>query len=101
MKIKIITIGKPKKEFEGLFDEYLKRLSGFCSVQVIHLKEGKNKDAQILNEVDGFYSIFLDEKGRQFSSVKFSEFLEKKKNEGNSNFAFMIGGPDGHSDEVK
>lgn len=101
MKMKIITIGKPKKEFEGLFNEYLKRLLGFCSMQTVHLKEGKNNDAQILDEIDGFYSVFLDEKGKQFSSVKFSEFLEKKKNEGNSNFAFVIGGPDGHSEEVK
>lgn len=101
MKLKIITISKPKADFQNLFDEYLKRLSGFYFVQVAHVKDGKNAESQVLKEIENCYSVFLDEKGKSFSSVELTNFFKKRKNEGISNLAFVIGGPDGHSDKIK
>ena len=44
--------------------------------------------------------ILLDEKGKSYSSIGFSEFLQKKMNSGLKNLVFVIGGPYGFSDEI-
>jgi len=42
----------------------------------------------------------LDEKGTQFSSVAFSEYLQKKMNAGVKQLVLVIGGPYGFSEAV-
>ena len=44
--------------------------------------------------------FLLDEKGTTFSSVGFSDYLQKKMNTGTKTLVFVIGGPYGFSDEV-
>jgi 23S rRNA (pseudouridine1915-N3)-methyltransferase len=44
--------------------------------------------------------ILLDEKGKSFSSVLFSQFLQKKMNSGLKTLVFVIGGPYGFSNEI-
>ena len=44
--------------------------------------------------------ILLDEKGKQYSSVTFSKFLQKKMNSGIKQLVFVIGGPDGFSEAI-
>ena len=44
--------------------------------------------------------ILLDEKGENFSSVGFSEYLQKKMNSGAKTLVFVIGGPYGFSQDV-
>jgi 23S rRNA (pseudouridine1915-N3)-methyltransferase len=42
----------------------------------------------------------LDEHGHQFSSPKFSEFIQQKLNTGIKTLVFVVGGAYGFSDEV-
>ena len=44
--------------------------------------------------------VVLDENGKNFSSVSFSEELQKKMNSGIKTLVFVIGGPYGFSDAV-
>lgn len=44
--------------------------------------------------------ILLDENGKSFSSVSFSEELQKKMNAGIKTLVFVIGGPYGFSNQV-
>ena len=44
--------------------------------------------------------ILLDENGKTFSSVGFSDFLQKKMNAGIKTLVFVIGGPYGFSETV-
>ena len=44
--------------------------------------------------------ILLDENGKQYSSVDFSNYLQKKMNSGIKQLVFVIGGPYGFSDSV-
>ena len=44
--------------------------------------------------------ILLDENGDQYSSVKFSNFLQKKMNQGGKSINFIIGGAYGFSEEL-
>lgn len=44
--------------------------------------------------------VLLDEKGKTYTSIEFSEFLQKKMNSGIKQLVFAVGGPYGFSDAL-
>lgn len=101
MKMKIITIGEPKLSFakEG-FGEYIKRLGGYHKVDVVHLSD-TTTDEKIIEAIDNNFCVVLDEGGKEFTSRELAIFLDKKAVEGIGEMIFLIGGPDGHSEQIK
>lgn len=101
MKITIVTIGRPKISFakEG-FLEYVKRLSGFHKVEVVHLSDKTTED-KLLQVVDHCFCVVLDEHGQSFTSRELAQFLKDKSIQGIGEVCFLIGGPDGHSEVIK
>jgi 23S rRNA (pseudouridine1915-N3)-methyltransferase len=114
MQIKLIAIGKTdQKELQSLIDAYAKRLSFYVKfdLEIIpDLKNVKNLSEMQQKEKEGElilakisstdHLILLDENGKNFSSVGFSEFLQKKMNAGIKTLVFVIGGPYGFSETV-
>jgi 23S rRNA (pseudouridine1915-N3)-methyltransferase len=114
MKIKILAIGKTDdKNLEILIEKYLKRLKHYLSVTLEILpdvKNTKNLSEQEQKRIEGeailkkIHSsdqvVLLDEKGKEFRSIEFSKFLQKKMNAGTRNLILVIGGPYGFSDPV-
>lgn len=114
MNIKLITIGKTdNKNLQSLIDEYTKRLSFYVKFEleiipdiknVKNLSEAQQKEKEgelILSKLSPTDQlILLDENGKEFSSVGFSEFLQKKMNAGIKTLVFVIGGPYGFSETV-
>ena len=114
MNIKLITIGKTdNKNLQSLIDEYQKRLSFYIKFDldiipdiknIKNLSESQQKDKEgemILAKITPTDQlILLDEKGITFSSIDFSEELQKKMNSGLKTLVFVIGGPYGFSDKV-
>jgi len=114
MNIRLIAIGKTdNKNLQALIDDYAKRLSFYVrfEVEIIpDIKNAKNLSQQLQKEKEGELIlskltstdqlILLDENGKSFSSVGFSEELQKKMNSGVKTLAFVIGGPYGFSDAV-
>ncbi|QNJ98546.1 23S rRNA (pseudouridine(1915)-N(3))-methyltransferase RlmH [Constantimarinum furrinae] len=114
MKITVLAIGKTDdNRLFSLNEEYGKRLHHYVpfEFQIIpDLKKAKNltetqqkqaEGVEILKQLNSSDTlILLDEKGRSFSSVGFSEFLQKKMNSGLKNLVFVIGGPYGFSEEI-
>ncbi|MBF04032.1 MAG: 23S rRNA (pseudouridine(1915)-N(3))-methyltransferase RlmH [Flavobacterium sp.] len=114
MNIKLLTIGKTdNKNLQALMDEYTKRLGFYIKFDleiipdiknVKNLSEAQQKEKEgelILSKITATdHLILLDEKGKTFSSVGFSEFLQKKMNAGIKTLVFVIGGPYGFSDTV-
>ncbi len=114
MKIKIICIGKTGKKFlEDGEQEYLGRLKHYIGVERIEipdLKNQRNLSEQQIKELEGKeilarlgtaeHMYLLDERGKTFSSVGFSEFLSTRFNAGGKALVFVIGGAYGFSDEV-
>lgn len=47
------------------------------------------------------YCVLLDENGKTFSSIEFSEFMQQKMNHSVKNLLFVVGGPWGFDDSVK
>lgn len=98
-RIKIIAIGKIKERYlqEGI-NEYLKRLTPFCRIEILELKnEGLEKEAKKIENYLNSNSYLLDANGKEFSSEEFAEFLKKSEGE----LTLVIGGDEGISDNLK
>ena len=114
MKITVVAIGKTdNKNLQVLIEEYVKRLGHYVSFSLEIIPDIKNvknlsEDQQKQAEGDEILKrlttsdnlVLLDENGKAFSSVGFSEFLQKKMNSGLKNLVFVIGGPYGFSDAI-
>ncbi len=114
MNIKLIAIGKTDdKNLQSLINDYSKRLSFYIKFDleiiadiknVKNLSENQQKEKEgelILSKITATDQlILLDENGKTFSSIKFSEELQKKMNSGIKTLIFVIGGPYGFSENV-
>lgn len=114
MNIKLLAIGRTdSKNLQTLIDDYSKRLSFYIKfdLEVIadiknvkNLSESQQKDKEgelILSKLTAQDElILLDENGITFSSIGFSEYLQKKMNSGIKTLVLVVGGPYGFSDEV-
>ena len=114
MNIKLLAIGKTDdKALQTLIEDYSKRLSFYIKFEleiIPDIKNVKNLSENQQKEKEGElilskltltdHLILLDENGTTFSSVDFSEYLQKKMNSGAKTLVFVIGGPYGFSDEV-
>ena len=114
MNIKLLTIGKTdNKALQSLIDDYTKRLSFYIKFDleiISDIKNVKNLSESQQKEKEGELIlaklsptdqlILLDENGKTFSSIGFSDYIQKKMNSGVKNLVFVIGGPYGFSDEV-
>jgi Uncharacterized conserved protein len=114
MKIILLTVGKStNSHLIKLQEEYQNRLKFYIPFEMsvipelkntksLSMNEQKEKEADlILKQLDNSDEVvLLDEKGRQFSSVGFSEFISKKMLASHKRMVFVVGGPYGFSDRV-
>ncbi len=91
LKIKIICLGKFKeKAYVELEKEYLKRLRPFAKVTMVELPEVSYRSSDIPDKIkekeaesivkqlpDDALVILLEEKGNQYDSKQFADFLER------------------------
>lgn len=113
MKITLIVVGKTTdNRLTSLIEEYQNRLKHYVpfSLEVLtelrnakSLSEEQQKTAEgemILKAVSAAEEmILLDEHGKEFRSVEFSEYLQKKMSAGRD-IVFVVGGPYGFSEAV-
>lgn len=117
MRIRIVCIGKLKEKYwTDAVDEYTKRISRYCDIEIVQLKESRLPDKAsasdeqtviyeegqtiLKNIKDGTYVITLEVKGKQLSSEELAEKIERLPIEGRSDITFVIGGSLGLSKEV-
>lgn len=114
MTIKLIAIGKTdSKALQQLISEYEARLKHYVRFEldiIPDIKNTKNLSEKQQKEKEGELIlkkltatdilILLDENGKHFSSVEFSNYLQKKMNSGIKQLVFVIGGPYGFSDAL-
>jgi 23S rRNA (pseudouridine1915-N3)-methyltransferase len=104
MKIKIITIGKLNNlspEFI-LSEEYKKRISYKIEIKEISSKSSKIQEGKkVLKSIDkDNFLICLDENGKEYTSELFAKQIESLSLS-NNHITFLIGGAEGHSEEIK
>ena len=114
MNIKLIVVSKTDVPYlqQGI-EEYLGRLKHYCDMQLVVIpalknlgkaspEEVKEREGELimkqLEKVDQM--VLLDEHGKEYTSVGFSEFLQKQMNAGVRTLAFVIGGAYGFSPAV-
>jgi len=117
MRITVISVGKIKEKFyTGAIEEYSKRLSKYCTLNLIEVADEKAPETlsekemiqikdregeRILDKIkDSQYVITLEIRGQQLTSEALSEKLSALGLEGNSDVVFIIGGSLGLSDAV-
>ena len=114
MQIRLIAVGKTDHTaIQTLLEEYIKRLGFYIKFEleiIPDLKNSKNLSEASQKEKEGELIlkkvqtsdelVLLDEQGKQYSSVDFSDYLQKKMNAGLKQLIFVIGGPYGFSEEV-
>ena len=109
MKITIIAVGKVKEKFyRDAIDEFTKRLSKYCRLEIVEVPDEKTPDTassaeelkikakegdRILASIrDDMYVIALAIEGKQLSSVELADKINQLGISGKSSIAFVIGG---------
>ena len=109
MKITVISVGKIKeKYFTGAIEEYAKRLSRYCKLELIEVADEKTPDGaseglelqikekegeRILQKIpDGAFVIALAIDGRMLDSEELANQMERWNVGGISHVVFLIGG---------
>ncbi|GGW99414.1 MULTISPECIES: 23S rRNA (pseudouridine(1915)-N(3))-methyltransferase RlmH [Salegentibacter] len=114
MTIKLLCIGKTdNRELKQLIEVYKKRLQFYNKFEIDiipDLKKTKSLDENQQKEKEGElilakvqnsdFLVLLDENGKEFSSEKFSAYIQKRLNSGLKQLIFVIGGPYGFSEAV-
>ena len=117
MNIRIICIGKLKESYwRDAVTEYSKRLSSYCDLEIVELKEARlpanagfaeeeqvklTEGRDILSKIDkNDFVISLEIKGKSQSSEAFAAKLKYLALSGKSTIDFVIGGSLGLSSEV-
>ena len=99
MKIILICIGKNNsKSFDSEINKYCKRINSYIDFSIIYSNNSKTLDEKIKSLRKKKCLIFLlDEKGIEYNSLKFSNFIQKKIYSGINNITFIIGDHSGYS----
>jgi len=114
MKIILLTVGKTTNaNLLKLQEEYQNRLKYYITYEYLTVPELKNTknlsiNEQLEKEADLILKqleptddiILLDEKGKQFTSIGFSELIEKKMLSSIKRTVFVVGGPYGFSERI-
>ena len=119
LNVNIITVGKLKENYLKMAcDEYSKRLSAFCKLNIIELAESRLSDNPSEKEIaaaldseakamqakisgNGCYNIAMCIEGKQLSSEKLAEKLNDIPVSGKSTLNIIIGSSFGIADSVK
>lgn len=117
MKITIITVGKIKEKYlKDAIDEYSKRLSKYCKLEIIEVADEKTPDnasavvedsirskeaERIVKYIkDDAYLITLEINGKQLTSEELADKVDKLGVQGVSHIIFVIGGSIGLGEAV-
>lgn len=113
MKIELAVIGKTSIGYlkQGI-DEYIKRLKHYVPFEIKYIDDIKNtknisedqqkrtEGAKILSLLDkSDFVVLLDEHGKEYTSMQYSSYIQKRMLSGAKKVVFVIGGPYGFSQE--
>ena len=114
MNIKLIVVSKTDVPYlQTGIDEYVARLRHYCDFELVVIPALKNAGKTSPDEVKELEGdlilrrlekvdqvVLLDEHGVEYTSVGFSEYLQKQMNAGTRTLAFVVGGAYGFSQAV-
>ncbi len=113
MKTELILVGKTvNKHFNAGINDYVERIGHYMPFSITTIPELKNtknlsesqqKEREgelILKQIQPTDTVvLLDEHGKEFRSIEFADWIQKKQNTARR-LIFVIGGPYGFSNDV-
>lgn len=114
MNIRLMVVAKTDEKYlqEGI-ELYVKRLRHYVNFELVvipALKDTKNLSPADMKEREGLLIlkaveksdmvVLLDEHGKEYTSVGFSQYLQKQMNSGIRTLSFVVGGAFGFSPDV-
>lgn len=110
MNLHILAIGKKKSEYDAQIAEYQKRItvpfSLTCEILepagIDHKEQSRLKESEkLLAKIKpGDFMIIMDEHGKDFTTVQFSQLLEKHLTAGTKRIVLIIGGSYGLDESI-
>ena len=114
MKILFLVVGRTvDKRLTSLIDEYAERVKHYMPFDMEIVPELKNtksltaeqqkeREADLLKKQmrEGDYVVLLDEGGKEFRSMEFASYLEKKQSQVARRLVFVVGGPYGFAPDI-
>jgi 23S rRNA (pseudouridine1915-N3)-methyltransferase len=111
MRLRVIWTGKTRDaNLKALIEVYQQRLSHFAKCEISELREsprtqksaGIDKDSQRISDGlrDGAVNVLLDPDGSEWTSQELAGELKHWRDHGTKEVTFIIGGPNGVSEEL-
>jgi 23S rRNA (pseudouridine1915-N3)-methyltransferase len=115
MKIVLLQTGKTTERYlaEGLtnYEERIRRYLSFETITLPDIRKTRNMPGEEQKAKEGAqmlrifreddFIVILDDKGREFSTMEFSSWLERSLMIQKKRILFVIGGPWGFTDEIR
>ena len=118
MQITLVTVGKIKEQYlKEAINEYIKRLSPYSKINIIEVMDEPIVDNPSKKEIEkaidkegekilshlpnNSYVINLDLNKKEYDSIEFASFLQKRIDTYSNHLVFVIGGSYGLSMKVK
>ena len=104
MRWQVFAIGKPRLDFAKLgVEDYAARMRPFAQLKMSYLKSGTQSGESdlLLERSKGMLRIVLDERGEEVTSRALATKISDLEMRGKRDVAIIIGGADGHTDEVR
>lgn len=114
MKIVLLVVGKTvEKHYITAIDDYMARTKHYIAFDMEVIPELKNtkslsaeqqkeKEAELILKAlqPGDTVVLLDEHGKEYRSIEFASWIEKKMHVVNKRLVFIVGGPYGFAQKV-
>ncbi len=114
MKLLFLVIGRTvEKKLTALIDDYVQRVKHYVpfdmevipelkNTKALTAEQQKEREGELLQKQlrEGDYVVLLDEGGREFRSVEFADYLQKKQSQVARRLVFVVGGPYGFSPAI-
>ena len=114
MKFALLVVGRTvEKHYITVINDYVERIKHYTpfdmevipelkNTKSLSMEQQKEKEGELILKAlqPGDVVVLLDEHGKEFRSIEFAEWAEKKMHTVNKRLVFIIGGPYGFSKDV-
>lgn len=114
MKFALLVVGRTvEKHYITAINDYVERIKHYTpfdmevipelkNTKSLSMEQQKEKEGELILKAlqPGDVVVLLDEHGKEFRSIEFAEWAEKKMHTVNKQLVFIIGGPYGFSKDV-
>lgn len=104
MRIRVCVVGKPKLGYaKAGVEEYSSRLNKTGRFELVQVREGKQNEEslRLLEASQSYLRVVLDERGELADTLSLHKKLLDWELHGEKGVAFLVGGADGHTDELR